>query len=90
MMELQRGQTAVVTAETAGAACLLDEDLLHPTSPPNHGLLSAQTASEIASRFTDMLSLSVMWANQAGIGERCGAGLTGTGPRPSPADSSGP
>jgi hypothetical protein len=90
MMELERSQAAVIATEPTATPCLFDEDLLHAASPLHHGLLSASAASKIASRVTDMLSLSVMGANQAGIGEPCGAGLTGAGPRASPGASCGP
>jgi hypothetical protein len=80
VMELQRSQAAVVATEPAAAAGLLDEDLLRPTSPPHDGLVPAQPASEIASRFADMLGLSVAGADQRGVREPCGACLTGAGP----------
>jgi hypothetical protein len=46
MVELERTQAAVVAAQTTAAAGLLDKDLLHTTSPPNHRLLTAPAASE--------------------------------------------
>jgi hypothetical protein len=90
MVELERTQPAVVAAQPAAAAGLLDKDLLHTTSPPNHRLLTAPEASEVAPGFTEMFGLPVMRALERDVGQPGCAGLTSPWARASADASPGP
>jgi hypothetical protein len=59
MMELESSHAAVVATEPAACPSLLDEDLLDPTPPPHHGLLTAPATTKIAPTVSDVTAVAV-------------------------------
>jgi hypothetical protein len=69
VMKLERSHTAVVATEPAASSSLLDEDLLDPTTPPDHGLLAAPTTTKITPAVSDVTTPAVAGTYQQRLGQ---------------------
>jgi hypothetical protein len=69
VMKLECRQTPRIATEPTASASLTDEYLLDLSPPPYDRVLPAPSASEVTSRFTDVLTLAVMRAEQHDMGQ---------------------
>jgi hypothetical protein len=64
VVELERGERPVITAQSTRPARLLDEDLLHASAPANDRLGPARTTAVIAPTVSDVADLTMSRARE--------------------------